>query len=233
MTTRAVVGLICLALAGCGSGDGAAPYVGSAADSSGDADLQGLAHRIGVDPPGGPLDRFFGVPLDPEDATRWDFDMMQRGTAACMERNGFEYRVLTFDESQAGVDPNVAIMGALGDRTDEYALVRWGVDGAGGCEREASDRAHPLNVLRDEYEQLQYDIATDDAVVAAQEAFASCLGVDHSGKLDPTAFSAAELSSCEQQSQLGAITAAVAEREESSFIERHRDRLENLRDTRP
>jgi hypothetical protein len=65
-----------------------------------------------------PLDSFFAVPPDPQDATRWDVDMMQRGIAACMERNGFEYRVLTSDQSQAGVDSNVAIMGALGDRAE-------------------------------------------------------------------------------------------------------------------
>lgn len=179
-----------------------------------------------------PLERFFSVPVRPEDAARWDTDMIETATQECMQRAGFDYIRILYDIAPDSSDPNRAIFDALSaDNQSRYSAVRWGPDHVSGCTGEASNRTHPMNLMKADFSELQSTIHSDPKVSSAMNEVQSCVAKQTA---DPSSPGAAPIwMKCQDAAGWSAIATDAKERYETAFIDAHLGELTSLRDDRP
>ncbi|MGH9269651.1 MAG: hypothetical protein ACRDZ2_00070 [Ilumatobacteraceae bacterium] len=122
-----------------------------------------------------PVQRLVGVPIDVEAGTQWSHDLVEQAIEECMADAGFSYVAVPFD---AGVDPNEDQLAKLSaSDARRYSQTLWGSDPSrpAGCERAAADRVYPANILQNEWEAMERQIAEDPTVRSAVDRASTCV----------------------------------------------------------
>lgn len=145
------------------------------------------------------------VPEGSESAFRTTVLAHEVAIAECMADRGFEYVAsipadVLLEEARAAAeaegrdleealeevdlpeDPNEAIIAALpADRAEAYADAYWGTDGSNGCYYSTYEQAWGVDIrslgsdLDEHLPAVEAEIASDERVVAAKEAFLECM----------------------------------------------------------
>ena len=179
-----------------------------------------------------PLEQYFGVPADPEQAAVWYNDMFERGVRDCMAAQGWEYQPMAFNSD---TDPNDAyFLSRDAEEQNRFTedLTGWAGTGA-DCSTVAADRANPIHKLWAEFTEMQAAVYEHPTVIASRAKMASCLGLAADSELGvDDADKAAQVCPAEL-AEVQSVTRAAQFALEEAFIDAHRARLDDLKAQRP
>lgn len=179
------------------------------------------------------LERYIGVPPNPDEAAQWSQELHELAIADCMEKAGFQYAV--WPVSGAEADPNIPYLETLTPEAHEaFMSLRYGVPklppGGETCDVIGADRVFVLNAFEDEYAPNKNRIAADETLSAASTSVLDCIGA--TGQ-DSDSADAATIDQCQESVGWSDIATDVGEAIDAEFIREFVADLDDFVSNRP